>query len=305
MSDSSSPSPAEPPARFDCTALVPTMGRPGLLRACLESLRAQDPPLREVIVLDQSGNGAICALAEERGALRIPLRPGGLARARNAGLAAARGEWLFFPDDDCAVTPGFTAAVVRFLAERPDADFLCGRVETPDGRPLSAGMGAAPRPLDTPRAVLHSALSAGLLVRRRVIERVGGFDERFGVGARFPSGEESDLLLRALAAGCRGWYVPDAVVLHPEPFGVRDDLAQAGRAYEYGRGWGALFAKHGTRPLRPGVLGLYLRYLARAAGGAALALPPGRRALARRYLASLRGRLAGFREFRREPGEAP
>jgi GT2 family glycosyltransferase len=302
MSESSKPSWVESPARLDCTALVPTVDRPGSLGACLASLAALEPRLREIVVLDQGWGEEARALAAAAGARHLRLDARGLSRARNAGIAATQGEWLFFPDDDCTVAPGFSTAVRRFATAHPEADFLCGRVQTPTGTPLAPDMGGVPAAIRTARAVLRTAVSAGLLVRRRLLEKVGLFDERFGVGGRFPSGEESDLLLRALAAGCRGFHLPDAIVLHAEPFAVRDAAAQERRAFEYGRGWGALFAKHGTRPVRAEALLLHLHYLARATGGAASALLAGRGDMARRSLASLSGRWAGFGEYRRVHG---
>jgi GT2 family glycosyltransferase len=51
--------------------------------------------------------------------------------------------------------------------------------------------------------------------RRRVFDKVGGFDTRLGlVGTTLYRGEEIDLVARALAAGCRAVYDPRVVVSH-------------------------------------------------------------------------------------------
>ena len=273
---------------FDATAIVPTLGRLAELEACLDSLRAASPPFRQVLVVDQSeGRVAEAAPRVER----IAVESRGLSHARNRGIAAAQGTWCFFPDDDCTVAPDFTRQCADFIAAHPAADFVCARVEDPSGRPLSPAMGMTGRRLRTPREVMTTGLSAGLLVHRRVFDRIGTFDERFGVGSLYPSGEESDLMLRAIAAGFRGWYVPQARVFHPDPLAVRDAASLERRAESYGRGWGALMARHRLS-------GLHLLYLARALGGAALAALAGRGDDARRYQASFRGRRDGYRAFR-------
>ena len=49
---------------------------------------------------------------------------GGIARATNAGLAVARGEWLSFIDHDDAFVPGAIAMIARAIADHPDAHFF-------------------------------------------------------------------------------------------------------------------------------------------------------------------------------------
>jgi GT2 family glycosyltransferase len=109
------------------------------------------------------------------------------------------------------------------------------------------------------------------------VHRVGRFDERFGLGARYGSSEDTDYMLRVVAAGLRGVYNPSLLVAHPY---------KPSRPAQYYRGNVAVLAKHardgGTvvllaRRLAAGVL-LTLRgllsmgQLADVAGSAALLL---------------------------------
>lgn len=276
---------------FDATAIVPTLGRIPELEACLRSLAAASPSFRRVLVIDQSG-GRGAEVAHRHGADAITVESRGLSHARNRGLEQAVGSWRFFPDDDCTVAADFTRRCVEFIDQEPAAGFLCARVEAPGGRVLSRGMGQARRPIRTVHDVLTTGLSTGLLVHRRVFDGIGTFDERFGVGSRYPSGEESDLLLRAIHAGFPGWYVPEARVFHPDP-NQADPASGVRRAESYGRGWGALMARHR-------LAGQHALYLVRALGGATLAMLTGRGDVARRYGASFRGRRDGYRTYRSE-----
>jgi N-acetylglucosaminyl-diphospho-decaprenol L-rhamnosyltransferase len=52
-------------------------------------------------------------------------------------------------------------------------------------------------------------LAAFLLLRRKMLEELGGFDEGFRL-----YGEDIELCYRAAKAGWERWYVPQAVVTH-------------------------------------------------------------------------------------------
>ncbi len=290
--------------RIRLSAVIATLGRAGPLAACLDGIARSGPADLDVIVVHQGQDDAIPALAERHGARYLRLERRGLSHARNRGIAVARGAWVWFPDDDCVPDPGFARALFAFLDARAALGFACANVRDPSGTALAPAMAGHEYPIRTPREVMRGVVSAGLVVARAALEHAGGFDERLGAGAPFPSGEESDLVLRLLRLGWRGAYCPDARVLHDEPWTVRTPAEQAARARAYGRGWGALFAKHGARPRDPRMLALFAEYLARAGAGAALAAVSGRAAEAGRRRASLAGRWSGFRDWLATPDAA-
>ena len=283
-----------PPA-IDAAAVVATLDRPEWLTACLVSLAAADPPYREVLVVDQSVGEAQRAIADAHGARYLHLDRRGLSLARNAGIAASVSEWIHFPDDDCTVAPDLLAAVADGLQRQPGAGFLCAHIEIPGGRPIMVGMDDCERTIAKPIDALRTAMSPGLFVRRALLERLGGFDERFGVGARFPSGEESDLLFRALVAGTTGRYLPKARVFHPDQMAIRDAEARRRRAHAYGKGWGALFAKHAASS---GGAALHALYQFRAMAGVVIETMTGSPERAGIHAATLRGRREGWKEWR-------
>lgn len=79
---------------------------------------------------------------------------------------------------------------------------------------------------------------------RTFLKEVGGFDEGLGVGAETPfqSGEDTELLLRAIKKGFQIQYLPSLVVYHPLP--PPYSHAAVTRA-----GMGRVLRKHGERPL--------------------------------------------------------
>jgi GT2 family glycosyltransferase len=280
---------------FLCTAIVATVDRPQMLEACLRSLAAASPAFAEVIVADQGATRALEPLVTALGATYLHLDRRGLSRARNAALGLARSPWLYFPDDDCTVTPSVLDQVARALARHPQAGFVAARILTPSGRAVMAGMDQRERVLDAPRDILATVMSPGLFVSERVFARCGRFDESFGLGAEWPSGEESDFLFRALAAGEIGVYAPAAVVQHPDPYVVRDAAESRSRARLYGRGWGAMFAKHAGGTQGRAYAALQRRYELRALAGALVSALTLRFDRTARQLESWRGRREGWR----------
>ena len=167
----------------------------------------------------------------------------GLSRARNNGMAAAIGDYVCFPDDDCWYEPDTLETAERLFVDHPELAIVTGRT-------LDAGGVASVSPTgETPLAVtrwnyLKCGNSNSIFVRRAALPGIGGFDENLGVGSDSPfqSGEEADFLLRALTAGKRLMFFPELIVHHDQvtsEYGPR----QIERARKYGRGFGALMRK--------------------------------------------------------------
>jgi glycosyltransferase involved in cell wall biosynthesis len=103
------------------SVLVPTFRRPALLPKALASLHAQtgvDAGMVEVVVVDNCPDGSAAAtvgafIAAHPGdpAVRYVHEPRpGISHARNRALAAARGRFVLFLDDDQEATPGLIRA---------------------------------------------------------------------------------------------------------------------------------------------------------------------------------------------------
>ena len=192
------------------SVVVATHNRATRLEALLESLTDQTLRDFEVIVCDDaSTDDTPAVLARPR---NYPLRtirkevPGGPARARNAGVALARGSLVAFTDDDCVAAPEWLERGVGAWGGHP-ARFVQG----------SAG------PLASERERLgafsytividgHSPMyeAANIFYPRALLQQLGGFDETF----RRPAGEDADLGWRAREAGATPVFEPAARVEH-------------------------------------------------------------------------------------------
>ena len=108
------------------SVVVPTRGRPGALKRCLESLSRQDYPTDafEIVVIDD-GSPQPVTLPELRlrrvTRVAVARRRGGPPRRATIGLEHARGEYVAFIDDDCEASPGWLRELVGALQQHPGA----------------------------------------------------------------------------------------------------------------------------------------------------------------------------------------
>lgn len=226
--------------------ILATVGRTAELNRLFDTLAAQTFHDIEVIVVDQNRDDRLLPVLHRARYLGLIVRhlkhsPPNLALARNAGIAAAEGEWLGFPDDDCWYEPQ-TLERVRVRAKHSDRPHGVITRWVEQDAPHPAGTLSwhrSSRFRDLPVS------SITLFFQRELLTRIGGFDGRLGVGQWFGAGEETDIVLRALRAGALLAYDPNAQVHHrvesPAPTfsGIMRRAAQL-RA----RGTGAMYAKH-------------------------------------------------------------
>ncbi|WP_435742976.1 glycosyltransferase [Nocardioides sp. SYSU DS0663] len=204
------------------------------LPAVLEGLRAQTRPVDAVVAVDTGSRDGSRELVE---AALTTLPAGRLVEAPRAtsypaavelGLAhAGDAEWVWLLHDDSNPDPGALEALLEAARQDPDADVLGPKLrEWPSLRRLLevgltiSGTGRRETGLergeydqgqhDEVRTVL-AVNTAGMLVRRSVLEALDGFDDQLPI-----FGNDVDFGWRAAAAGHRTVVVPQAVVFHAE-----------------------------------------------------------------------------------------
>lgn len=171
------------------SVIIPALNEEQMLPRLLDSIKAQDFDSYEVIVADAHSKDRTRELAAEYGCRVVD---GGLpAAGRNAGAAAATGEFLFFLDADVVLPPGFLRNVYGEMQDRYYDLATC------EIRPLSDYR------LDR---VIHRMMNLAVLlnlwidpkafgfcifVTKRLFERAGGFDETIYVA------EDNDFVKRA------------------------------------------------------------------------------------------------------------
>lgn len=137
----------------------------------------------------------------------------GLSRNRNHAFDAARGALLLISDDDVAYTPRQLQDIMLAAEHHPRADVLTFNFYSP-GRAPKPG---ADRNFDlrnAPRGYYVSSVE--MAVRRCVVEAGLRFDERFGINAQFPFGEEEVFVSTVLRRGGVGIHLPVTICTHAD-----------------------------------------------------------------------------------------
>lgn len=230
----------------DISLILATVGRAAELNRLFNSLAAQTLHDFEVIVIDQNQDDRLRPIVQRARSLGLTLRhlkhaPPNLALARNAGIAAASGHWLGFPDDDCWYEPQTLERMQLRTLRRDRPAGVIGRwaEQDPAYPPGTLSWQRSSRFRDLPVS------SITLFFARPLLDELGGFDGRLGVGQWFGAGEETDIVLRALRAGALLVYEPEVLVHHrvdPPTYHASRTARHAARLRA--RGAGALYAKH-------------------------------------------------------------
>ena len=249
------------------SVVVPVYNRPRDIQICLRSLFTQTYPrgAYEIVVVDDGSTDDTAEVAraagrEWDGALTVIGKPnGGPASARNAGIAAARGEVVAFIDSDCEADADWLEIVVGALG-RACADGAGGPIHN------VMPTGWIPLYLASANFFRHRVrkgkvdylLTANVAFRRAALLSVGGFAEREGAW-----GEDADLSFRLIATGHTLLLAPGGAVKH---YGSPSSLVGlAKELYRYG--YGNAILSPGWEQRRPTRLE-FIRH------GAAVALSP-------------------------------
>lgn len=107
--------------------VIPAYNMKDYLEGCLQSILACDTADCEILIVDDgSTDGVTPALCDRLASRYSPLvrvihqENKGLGGARNTGLEAASGEYVFFPDSDDKVTSDALTVIKKYLQEKPD-----------------------------------------------------------------------------------------------------------------------------------------------------------------------------------------
>lgn len=187
----------------EISVVIPTHNRwPLLSTGALPSALAQHGVRHEVIVIDDGSVDETAArlgcLHETRLRVICHEHPLGVAAARNAGVAAARGEWVAFLDDDDLWSPLKLRQQLDAL-HAADACFVYSDSVVLDELYRVTLAHVAPEPEDLPTQLLARYVIPGgmsnVVASTEVVRGFGGFDERLSMTADW------DFLLRLARAG--------------------------------------------------------------------------------------------------------
>ena len=202
-----------------------TFNRPGLLAQALESLRRQDYPSFEVMLVDDGSDQPEAAAFLDRLEPEFTLRGWRIIRqenryvgaARNSAARLARGEYLLFMDDDNYAEPHEISTFVK-VALHTGADILTCMLKFFSGETAPLPNMQIPDSVFLPLGgapdvgVLRNCFGdANSLVRRSTFQKLGGFAEDYAVGW-----DDYEFFARAVLQGARLETVPEELCWYRE-----------------------------------------------------------------------------------------
>jgi GT2 family glycosyltransferase len=219
------------------TVVIPNLNGRRFLGPCLDALGTQtDSDLNAIVVDNGSHDDSVAFVRKRFPDVRVIElgRNHGFAGAVNAGISAARGEFVAFLNNDAETAPTWLDELRRCLERRPDAAAATAKLVSSRAPGLLDGAGDGltasflpfvrghGRPDDDPyneEIQVFGASGTASLWRTDVLEMLGRFDERF-----FAYYEDVDLSFRARLLGREIWYAPRAVAAHRRGGTAGDDL---------------------------------------------------------------------------------
>ena len=270
--------------------VVCTLGRK-TLAACLGALPQRDG--LQVVIVNQSGR-ELPDIPE--GSIVINTPPVGLSAARNMAISAAPGgDYYVFIDDDAVPASDYFDRLIEYLsAAAPDA--VAGAIiRAEDGEYYSKVHESKSCRLNM--RDWNKFMGGNFVVGKRVFDLVGTFDVRFGAGEKWGCGEETDLFFRMMYGGMKVSYYPGIKVTHPKEPLDSPTPAFLERIHLYGKGHGALFAKHLLQYKNLSMAGRYLWSLAKPLARICQFAASLNRSKIALYKNILSGRIYGFKEY--------
>jgi len=225
--------------------IVATYNRYNELNRLLTSLISAKQ-LVQIIIVDQNDNLNLTPLINEfsdNGLNIIHLKcvEKNLSNARNFGIGYATNELLSFPDDDCYYEPD-TIQKVLDMFSKTDSEIVIGHwVEK--NNPFSTVVADIPRE-NIMSYNLGPICSITIFIRKKILDCIGGFDARLGVGRRFGAGEEIDLIMRASKYGFHITFCPQILIHHNYIHLKYKEFTTCLDVIYRQRGTGALYIKH-------------------------------------------------------------
>lgn len=227
------------------SVIIPIYGKCNYTIRCLTSIAINLPiiPFEIIVVDDCSPDNSAETLQHVKGIRLIKNSENqGFIRSCNIGAVEAKGEYLYFLNNDTEVAPGWLDELIRTFHEFPGTGLAGSKLVYPDGTLQEAGGiiwqdGSAWNfgrnqhqllPIYNYAREVDYCSGASIMVPKVLFEELGGFDERY-----LPAYcEDSDLALKIRDRGRRVIYQPLSVVVHYEGITCGTDITQGTKTYQ-------------------------------------------------------------------------
>ncbi|MEC7583189.1 MAG: glycosyltransferase family A protein [Planctomycetota bacterium] len=212
--------------------VIPMHNSAATIEPCLQAACAVDYPNFEVVVIDDGSTDNSAELARKYDVqLHVQPENGGAGKARNAGAAAAKGEFIFFTDSDCVVPPDILHKAAKAIEEE-GRDKVIGGSYTPlahDHGLFNSFQSVFVNYSETKYRTPDYIATHAMLLPKSIFDDGEQFQERF-----LPILEDVDFCHRLRRRGIEMVMRPEILVGHIFRFGLWRSMRNA---YRKSRWW--------------------------------------------------------------------
>ena len=216
------------------------------LKRCLGSIQNQSYCSFDVFIIDQ-GKADLSLLLSQFAfqTYYIKMEKKGLCLGFNIGMNKSSADYLVFLDDDAFAKNNYLEVAYEIL-QATKVECLGGVVlDLKTNKPIARSI-KANRSFYLKFDDYNQWNCSATIMKRAVLVSLGGFDEDLGVGGKWPSAEDSDILIRALLSGEKAYICKELCVYHPTEVEKILELSYRDvrkRGYNYGSGRAAFLKK--------------------------------------------------------------
>ena len=214
------------PRRYDpelVSVIIPVRNEARLTEACLNSIARNTTQPFELILVDDASNQETARYLDSLDGVTVIRNDEqlGFAASVNRGIIAARGGHILLLNNDTLVTPGWLdhlvahtldshVGIVGAVSNHAAEPQLYSDLDYQDTPGLDRAATRLAREMVGARMAVFKVTGLCVLIRREVIQSIGGFDERFGLGYC----EDDDFCVRAKLAGFHIAIARDVFIHH-------------------------------------------------------------------------------------------
>lgn len=235
--------------KYDLSIVIPTINDPIKLLSLIRSIDYQNSLIRkkiELIIVVQKRSVSYNFFNNYKNIHKIIIvnqSKKSLSIAKNTGIKRSSGELICFLDDDISLDKSFIFNLLNFFKKNHKIDLLFGSIKiTNRNQYYSRYMSNLPTKINFFN--MKKCLASAMILKARTNKNL--FDINFGLGAKFPSSEETDFLISSIINYKRNiFYDPKIIVYHKNDEFLGKDLNRIKKKfYSYGLGSGAMHAKY-------------------------------------------------------------
>ena len=214
-----------------------------LVERSLNASLSQEPSADYVYFIDQNPEKLVLSKAIENNPKfsHFHVLTNCVSTARNSVTIPSDVDWVFFCDDDGYPMEGYLSKLLEVIKLNQGVEIIAGSIIRDDNLDYYSPrhkMGGDLNQFRNTKLLMGSNFSC----KAEVFKKLEGFDENFGAGSFWGSGEETDFAWKAYFNQVPMLYEKELKVFHVKPY-AQTFSQNVNKAFRYGVGKGALVSK--------------------------------------------------------------